>query len=59
MEPSLRVGQLARLHPSPPKTIRYYEQVGVLRQHPGAPQDTVNIRDAIFTGCCSFGAVDP
>ena len=30
MEPSLRVGQLAEVTSVPAKTIRYYEQVGVL-----------------------------
>jgi DNA-binding transcriptional MerR regulator len=52
MERPLTVGQLARATGVPAKTIRYYEQVGVL-PGTGTTPDTRSI------GSCSFAARAP
>jgi DNA-binding transcriptional MerR regulator len=37
IEPSLRIGDVARLAGTTPRTIRYYEEIGLLPQAPARP----------------------
>jgi len=52
----LTIGQLARAAGSTAKTIRYYEEIGVL---PPAPrtQATDNTLVSMWIGCCSSAAL--
>ena len=42
-EPSLRIGDVARLVGTTPRTIRYYEEIGLLPPPPRGPR--------VSTGC--------
>jgi MerR family regulatory protein len=59
MERPLTVGQLAHATGVPAKTIRYYEEVGVLRCH-GAVRPAIGTTPATMsTGSCSFAGRAP
>jgi len=51
-EESLRIGDVARLVGTTPRTIRYYEEIGLLPTRPsGRPASTVSTRPTRWSAC--------